>query len=160
MKTILAAFLMLIATLVPTTRAATLIGAVNPPTTLALVGIAVDPATGNLIVYERRGGGKLHVLDQTGTELGTIASPGSNSDDYDLDYSLGPMTIAGTAVPADTLLVFNGDDDPEKLYALDEDGAILAEVGWRALRWSAERTFPVPIRWPPSISPASISSAS
>ncbi|MBT8143651.1 MAG: hypothetical protein KJO55_03060 [Gammaproteobacteria bacterium] len=107
-------------------NAAELLAEFDPPTLAGFVGIAVDPASGNLVVYEEFGGATMHVIDQSGNEIGTIVSPGVSSNDYDLDFATGPMTIDGIAIPAGTLLVFNGDDSPERLYALAPDGTVLA----------------------------------
>ena len=125
---IILTFLASLAVLPGQADAASLIDEFNPATLSGFVGIAIDPANGNLVVYEEFGGATMHVIDQDGNELGTIVSPGANSNDYDLDYSTGPMTIDGTAIPAGTLLVFNGDDSPENLYAVDVDGTVLAQV--------------------------------
>ena len=109
-------------------NAAELLSTINPDNVASIVGIALDPVTGNLVIYGEFGGNTLRVLDQSGVELATLTSPGNNSNDYDLDYSTGPMMINGVSVPADTLLVFNGDDGPETLYAIDGSSAIIASV--------------------------------
>ena len=110
------------------TRAAELLDSFNPDNIAAIWGIAVDPATDNLLVYGALAGVNLLELDQTGNLIATLPRPGSNSNDIDMDFSTGPMTIDGVAIPADTLLVFNGDDNPETLYALDNVGNILAST--------------------------------
>ncbi len=109
--------------------AAELLAEINPDPVASIVGIAIQPVSGNLVIYGEFGGSTLYVLDQTGTELSTLTSPGLNSNDYDLDYSTNEMIIGGTPVPTGTLLVFNGDESPENLYALDATGSVIANVG-------------------------------
>ncbi len=130
MQSFKAATLVLALLLALPLRAATLLDTIDPDSIVgSIVGIGIDPATGNLVLYGEFGGATINVIDQTGADVGTITSPGVNSNDYDLDYSLGPMTIGGTPIPAGTLLVFNGDDFVETLYAVDTDGTVLAQVG-------------------------------
>ena len=64
--------------------------------------------------------------------LSTFPTPGNSSNDFDIEFSFAPLTINGVTVPAETLLVFNGDDSPEQLYALDVSTAtptLLTQVG-------------------------------
>ncbi|MEM7083955.1 MAG: hypothetical protein AAF465_14595, partial [Pseudomonadota bacterium] len=107
---------------------AELLAQFDPDVVGSIVGLAVEPSSGNLYVYGEFGATTLYILDQTGSEIGTLTSPGANSNDYDLDFSTGPMTIDGVSVAAGTLLVFNGDDSPERLYALDASGAVITSV--------------------------------
>ncbi len=107
--------------------AATLVTSFNPFGS-SLVAIAVDSSSGNVFVLPEFGA-EIHEFTADGTLVNSIPRPGNNSNDFDLDVSLGPMTIGGVAIPADTLLAFNGDDNPERLYALDRaTGAILTSV--------------------------------
>lgn len=71
----------------------------------------------------------IQVFDRSGAALRTLPSPGASSNDYDLDYLDGPLTLGGTAVPAGSLLVANGDDAVDTLYAIDKgNGLVLASV--------------------------------
>ncbi len=107
--------------------AATLISTIGP-LGFSVIAVAVDPDTGNIFLLPEFGA-EIEEYAPDGTFIQSVTRPGANSNDFDLDFSLGPMTINGTAVPAGTLLVFNGDDNPEKLFAVDKtNGSILAEV--------------------------------
>ncbi|MFK8031094.1 MAG: hypothetical protein AB8G18_12735 [Gammaproteobacteria bacterium] len=108
--------------------AAELLDTINPDGIASIVGIGVDPSSGNLAVYGEFAGATITLLDQTGAVIGTLPSPGANSNDYDLDYALNDMVIDGVNIPSGSLLVFNGDDGPEKMYALDGAGTVLSTV--------------------------------
>ena len=55
--------------------------------------------------------------------------PGVRTNDVDLDFALRELNIGGHAVPAGTLLAFNGDDFPETLYGMDPaTGSVLAST--------------------------------
>ena len=110
------------------TQAAELLSQFNPDELGSIVGIGIDPATGNLFVYGEFGGPSINIYDQTGAAVGTFPSAGINSNDYDLDFALNDMTINGVSVPSGSLLIFNGDDGPEQLYALDSMGNVLANT--------------------------------
>ncbi len=109
-------------------HSAELLDTLDPVDLGSIVGIAIQPDTGNLVVYGEFGGTTMLVLDQAGSSVGTIASPGANSNDYDLDYAENGMTISGVNVPAGSLLVFNGDDSPEVMYAVDAAGNVIAST--------------------------------
>ena len=87
--------------------AATLVTSFNPFGS-SLVAIAVDSSSGNVFVLPEFGA-EIHEFTADGTLVNSIPRPGNNSNDFDLDVSLGPMTIGGVAIPADTLLAFNND---------------------------------------------------
>ncbi|MEO1576064.1 MAG: thrombospondin type 3 repeat-containing protein, partial [Pseudomonadota bacterium] len=110
-----------------TAGGATLLNTFNPFGS-SLVAIAVDQVSGNVFVLPEFGA-EIHEFTPDGTLVNSIPRPGNNSNDFDLDVSLGPMQINGVSIPANTLLAFNGDDSPERLYALNRsDGTILADV--------------------------------
>ena len=80
-------------------------------------------------IYAVDWGGDIRVLLSDGTPLHTIPTPGVSTNDIDLDVALAPLDIGGAVVPAGTLLVFNGDERPERLYGIDSaDGTVLASV--------------------------------
>lgn len=105
------------------------ISSFNPNNIGDLVGIGFDPASGNVFVYPSFGA-SIHEFTPAGVQVNTIPRPGATSDDFDLDVSRSPVNIGGTVVPANTLLVINGDDlGSERLYGLNKNtGAILAAV--------------------------------
>lgn len=90
--------------------------------------IGYDSVTGNLYVHLERNA-DIRVISQAGVQQFTISAPGSTSNDFDLDFAESTVSVGGTSVAANSLLVFNGDDGPETLRALDKNtGAILASV--------------------------------
>lgn len=94
----------------------------------SLVAVGVDPSSGNLFVYHEFGA-IITEFDADGNQLNSYAGPGAGSNDFDIDFALGPMTIGATSVPTGTLLAFNGDDNPERLYAIDAlTGVTLADI--------------------------------
>ena len=98
------------------------------------VGIGFDPVSGNVFIAES--GDTIHEVRPNGLEvLPTFAIPGNDfTDEVDLDFLPMAVNVGGTMVPAGTLLVVNGDDSPDQLYALNKDtGAILAQVGITAV---------------------------
>lgn len=98
------------------TQAAELLDTLDPDTTASIIAIAVSPDDGNLAIYEDFAA-EILIIDQQGIQVGSVPRPGNSSNDFDLDYALSEMTIGGSAVPAGSLLIFNGDDSPETLYA-------------------------------------------
>ncbi|MFK8016323.1 MAG: hypothetical protein AB8G17_12890 [Gammaproteobacteria bacterium] len=108
-------------------HSATLIDTLEPGVG-SLDSVGLDDATGALFVHVQNTA-IINVIDDTGAPITTIPLPGNNSNDFDLDFSIGALSVGGTAVPGNTLLVFNGDDNPERLYALDKtDGTILSDI--------------------------------
>jgi uncharacterized repeat protein (TIGR01451 family) len=94
-----------------------------------LVGMGFDPVSGNVFVYPDFDT-VIHEFTPTGAEvLPTIPRAGNSSNDFDLDFLPAAATIGGVSVPANTLLVINGDDSPDKLHAINKDtGTLLATV--------------------------------
>ena len=97
-----------------------------------LDAIGVQESTGNIYVHNRLTG--INVLQPDGTPLATLATPGNLSNDFDLDFALRDLSVGGFTVPHGSLLAFNGDDSPEKLYGVDPaSGAVLASVNLASL---------------------------
>ena len=92
-----------------------------------LVGIATDDATGNLFLYGAFGD---DILEFTpgGTEVAPrIPVPLGASDDFDLEFTTGALTIGGTALSNNTLIAVNGDVTPDTILGVNkDDGSILA----------------------------------
>jgi hypothetical protein len=95
-----------------------------------LVGIAFDPAIRDLYLYDDFATSILQYTTAGVAVPPSIPNPGTASNDYDLDFLTEPLTIGGTAVSTNALLVMNGEDTPlRRVYALDEDtGAVLASM--------------------------------
>ncbi len=94
-----------------------------------LVAIAHDDATGNLFLYNSSAT-DIREFTTDGTEVvPTIPRPGNSSNDFDLDFLTEQANIGGTTVAAGALLIFNGDDNPDTLRAINrDDGTVLASV--------------------------------
>ncbi len=113
-----------------TTRSARAAVVSSFPTGLGiLVGIGFDPLTGNTFVHPRFAT-TIHEFTSAGAEvLPTLVSPGISSNDYDLEFAPVPITLGTTLVPANTLIIMNGEDVPRRVYALDKNnGTVLASL--------------------------------
>ncbi|MEL7450459.1 MAG: dockerin type I domain-containing protein [Pseudomonadota bacterium] len=109
-------------------QAATLLDTLDPANVGSIVAVAHDPVSGNLFIYGEFGASIIE-LDTSGNEISSFPTPGS-SNDFDLDFSLSVLDVAGTSVPENSLLIFNGDETPERFYAYDQStGTQLATVG-------------------------------
>ncbi len=94
----------------------------------SLVGIAFDPSTGQLLLHPDFDP-TIYKYNQVGTRVGTVQRPGAVSNEFDLDYLSEPLNINGNNVPAGSILVVNGDNSPDMLYAIDKNtGALLASM--------------------------------
>ncbi len=99
-----------------------------------LVGVGYDEESGELAVY-RNFDQVIRLFDPAAaSEMAQIDLPGNTANDFDIDVLRAPASINGILVPAHTLLILNGDDSPNRIYAVDPaTGAILAEQiiqGW------------------------------
>jgi hypothetical protein len=104
----------------------TLIERHNTGIGLNLIGIAHDPDAGQLYVY-RHVQAVIRVLTTDGVQIATLPRPGVASSDFDLNFASEPVDFGSAIVPAGTLLVVNGYDNPNRVYALDPlTGAVLA----------------------------------
>lgn len=93
----------------------------------ALVGVAFDPVSGNLFLY----GDFTTVIEEFTTDgtavAPTIPHPGVSSNDIDLDFLSVSADIGGTVVPANSLLVFEGERGIGELFAVNKnDGTVLS----------------------------------
>ena len=100
----------------------------------SLGDVAVD-AAGKLWVSDQTNPGKLLKIDPgTGQVLQTITMSADFGAPYAFNYAglqvLGAaMTLGGTAVPAGSLLVFNGYPNPDRVVAVDlATGAVIASL--------------------------------
>ncbi len=108
-------------------RGATLLETIVPDVG-SLDSIGRNGVTGQLYVHTQNST-NVTIIEPDGTVAGTLTSPGNGSNDFDLDFSFAALSVGGTAVPINSLLVFNGDDNPERLYAVDPNsGATLADI--------------------------------
>ena len=108
--------------------AATVITTFNPQLG-SLVAIAWDPLTGNVFVYADSSE-LIREYGPDGTNIDTgIARPGNSSNDFDLDFALSDLTVAGQFVKTNALLAINGDDFPASVTALDKgSGNVVARL--------------------------------
>lgn len=101
----------------------------------APVAISRDPVSGNVYVFANDALGQPRRNIEIRTELGAlmgpgIPHPGNQSNDFGLDFiGVSIPDLGGSTVPANNLLVFNGDDNPETVYAVNPgDGSVLATL--------------------------------
>ena len=100
-----------------------------------LVGLAVDPATGDVIAHsrnQRNGNNEPYFdrIDQNGVAVGeVIHQPGGPVNVSGIDLITTEMTIGQTTVPAGSLIFIHANETPATLYAIDVDsGLTLASV--------------------------------
>ncbi|MBL8816279.1 MAG: hypothetical protein JNL58_09630 [Planctomyces sp.] len=98
-----------------------------------MVGIAVDPATGDTFTHNRNeqlnGTHIFRRFSRDGAFLGTIPQPGGAIGTSGLDVITQSFNVGGTIVPAGTLLFLRAESQPATLYAIDPDnGTVLASV--------------------------------
>ncbi|MEM7704075.1 MAG: hypothetical protein AAF358_00900 [Pseudomonadota bacterium] len=100
----------------------------NPATLGTLDAIAFDPVSGNVFIHESFG--MIHQFTPSGVEVGTpLPTPGTSSNDIDLDFAPIDISVGATLVSQDTLLIGNGERDPETIYAVSiADGSIIASA--------------------------------
>lgn len=70
----------------------------------------------------------IHVYATDGTFLRTIPKPFAGGNDDDMEFANVAVMINGTSVPAGTLLIFENENEPPRITAVDpDDGTVLAE---------------------------------
>lgn len=108
-----------------TARSAALLSSFDPGLGV-LVAVAFDPIAGTLFLQPDFDPLTAEFTTQ-GVEVGErIPQPGLSSNDIDLDFADGPTFIRETPVPANTLLVINGEVAPATLFAVQKsDGVVL-----------------------------------
>jgi len=91
-----------------------------------LVAIAFDPVAGTLFIQPDFDPLTAE-FSTSGVAIGAgIPQPGLSSNDIDLDFADVPITVGQTSVPANTLLVINGEATPGTFFAVQkEDGLVL-----------------------------------
>lgn len=105
----------------------TLVNTFNPARG-ALNGIAFDPVSGNLFIHPSFDA-SIREYTPGGQFVDTILHPGLSTNDSDYDFTSVATIINGVSVPANTLLVTNGERDPQMLFAINKDtGAVLATL--------------------------------
>ncbi len=100
----------------------------NPSEIDEINGIGFDPVSGHLFLHESFNT-SIHEYSSTGTLLNSISDPGSNGNDSDYEFAFQSININGTIVPPNSLLVIDGETDPQRLIAVDKtNGSLLASV--------------------------------
>ena len=99
-----------------------------PPDLGELNGIGFDAATGNLLLHASSNA-SLHIISPEGVILDTIPDPGAQGNDSDYDFVSQTISIGGVSIPADTLLVFEGDSSTEFIAAVEKTtGTVLVTL--------------------------------
>lgn len=92
-----------------------------------LVAIARDPQSGNLYVHDDFSA-VINVFTAAGVQTtDSITRPGTSSNDIDIDVLNVPATLGTTALPAGTVLVFNGETTPGTIYGIDPATGIVVD---------------------------------
>ncbi len=100
----------------------------NPSELGEINGVGYDPVSGNLFLHESFNA-SIHEYSTDGSLAASIPDPGTHGNDSDYEFADVPININGTIVPANTLLVIEGETNPQKLFAIANDtGSILASV--------------------------------
>jgi hypothetical protein len=89
-------------------------------TTPFLVGLGVDPITGDVWAYEHFGTAIRH-YSPAGVELGAVNCYGIAADDADVEFTDGPLTLNGTNLPDGTLLFIDGEYSGARVFAIDKN---------------------------------------
>jgi len=134
-------FALLSRSVLPLVLAPLLLAAVAPPASAglgllgqfhpgvgSLVSAAFDQANGTVWVH---GTFAADVRQYTlaGAFVSSVPRPGESADDIDLEIAPEALLLAGTPVPAGTLLVINGESGAADIYAVDKGtGAVLATL--------------------------------
>lgn len=92
-----------------------------------LVAIARDPGSGNLYVHDDFSA-VINVFTAAGVQTtDSITRPGPSSNDIDIDVLTIAATLGTTALPAGTVLVFNGETPPGTIYGIDPDTGVVLD---------------------------------
>ncbi len=106
----------------------TVLGVFDPAHLGNLCGIAVDPVTGDVWLYECFGP-VVQRYSSTGTFLSEVFRAGEAANDVDIEIIPEAMNLGGTVIPAGTLLFINGEMGVAEVYAIDPaSGAVLSTL--------------------------------
>ncbi len=82
---------------------------------------------GDRVYVHDNGSASIFIFDRSGASIGSIANPPGNGNDGDIDFARSDVNINGTIVGAGTMLYTQGEQDPQRVYAINPlDGTILA----------------------------------
>lgn len=100
----------------------------DPSEAGSLCGLALDPDTASLWIYDCSDDEILH-YGTDGTFRGAVPRPGESANDVDLEIAPEALMLGTTSVPEGTLLFINGETDEAEIYAVDKtNGAVLATL--------------------------------
>jgi hypothetical protein len=88
------------------------------PPIAGLCSIAVDHLSGDLWVHACSDT-QVHRYTPAGAFVAAINRPGEAANDVDIDFTLGPLTVDQTTVPAGTMLFVNGETGVADVHAVD-----------------------------------------
>jgi hypothetical protein len=109
-----------------------LIGSFNPSEGAGMNSIGFNAATDEVFVHFNNTG-TIRVYARDGAYLRSIPKPVPHGNDDDMEFAGVPITVGGTVVPANCLLVIENDQDPPRITACDHaTGAVLAEQAFDA----------------------------
>ncbi|HKR05840.1 MAG TPA: T9SS type A sorting domain-containing protein [Bacteroidia bacterium] len=96
----------------------TLLGSFNPSNITSLCGIGYNPDSSHVWVYGCSDS-DFHCYDTAGTLLNTLAAPGENANDVDIEIAPEALTMNGNSIPKGQVLFINGETDSAEIYAVD-----------------------------------------
>jgi|GEM_PF-4256373 len=71
----------------------------------------------------------IQVFDRDGNTLRTLPNPGGSTNDFDIDFVDQAMSLNNIAVPAGSLLVTDGDQGDDIVYAINAtDGSLITSL--------------------------------
>lgn len=109
-----------------------LIGSFNPAEGNEMNSIGFNAATDEIFVHFNHSA-SIGVYTREGIYLRSIPKPVPYGNDDDMEFAGVPVTVHGTVVPANCLLVIENDQNPPRITACDHaTGAVLAEQAFDA----------------------------
>ena len=103
----------------------------NPALQRSLYAVAMDPASGDIFVAAGGANSFVRRLNRSGGMIADFDIPNAGTvDTVGLNVLSEPVTMNTVPVAAGTLLVFNGESNPDSISALDpSNGAQLSVIG-------------------------------
>lgn len=104
-----------------------LVGEFDPAEGAGMNSIGYSAISGEIFVHFLSNP-SIHVYRPDGTFVRSIPKPYAGGNDDDMEVPSEPVDVGGTVVPAGTLLIFEGEVSPPRVFAVDpSDGTVLAE---------------------------------
>ena len=100
----------------------------DPANAGGLCGLGYDQTADEVWVYDCLAA-DIQRYSTAGAFLSSVPRPGESANDADVEFAPEPLTLAGVALPAGTLLFINGETAAAEIYAVDKSsGSVLATL--------------------------------